>query len=99
MSQAIKEQLTSAADAIDAFEERLAFAGFGEPGEEPYEEFGFTIRDRRYYEIRDAFPRILESSLSNGVSDISYSLHLSAAVEFGIVENDLMKVLPGERGS
>jgi hypothetical protein len=94
LAQAIRERLHSAADAMDAFEERLAFAGFGEFGEEPYEEFGFTIRNRRYYQIRDAFPRILESSVSNGVSDISYSIHLSAALECVVVEDDLMKLLP-----
>jgi Putative PD-(D/E)XK family member, (DUF4420) len=96
LAQAIKSRLKTEASALAAFEERLSFAGLVETASGPYEDFGLTNRKRRYYRITESFPRILESSVARGVSDICYSVHLSAAEEFRMDEDDFMKYLPME---
>ena len=95
--QSITHRLHSEPNALAIFDERLEFAGITGSASGPYEEFGFTSRNQRYYQVNGPFPRILESSMLIGVSDISYSIHLSAAVECSVIESDLMKLLsPGK---
>jgi hypothetical protein len=95
--QAIRDRLDLESDALAAFDERLAFVWSNETTAGSFAEFGFATRNRRYYQVRDSFPRILESSVSSGVSDISYAIHLSAAEQFRTEETDLMKLLPREQ--
>lgn len=94
LAQIITARLKTDASALAAFEEKLSFAGLADTASGPYEDFGLTSRKRRYYRITESFPRILESSVATGVSDICYSIHLSAAEEFRMDEDDFMKYLP-----
>lgn len=94
LAQSISERLKTDASALAAFEEKLSFAGLADRTSGPYEDFGLTSRKRRYYRITESFPRILESSVDTGVSDICYSIHLSAAEGNRMDEDEFMNYLP-----
>ena len=75
-------------DALSLFNDRLVEAGFldGVPNE--FDSWGFTTRQFDAYNVGDGFPRLLESQLPPGVSEVSYILNLSAAATFHISEPD-----------
>lgn len=92
--ESIRTRLANSPDALATFEDRLLAAGYIEPGSSDFAKYGFAERQRSSYKVRDGFPRILESNLSPGISNISYSLSLSACYEFTISEGELMSLLP-----
>jgi Putative PD-(D/E)XK family member, (DUF4420) len=92
--ESIRTQLANSPDALVTFEDRLLAAGYIEPESSAFAKYGFAERQRSSYKVRDGFPRILESNTSPGISDISYSLSLSACLEFTISEGELMSLLP-----
>jgi Putative PD-(D/E)XK family member, (DUF4420) len=82
----LRELLAPSASAADIFEERLLAAGYIEPSSSPFERYGFSRRSRRAFHIEAGFPRLLESSLPHGVSDVRYTLNLAACAAFGVTE-------------
>ena len=74
-------------DALCVFNERLFDAGFVEATPSDFDGWGFTPRLFTTFNVADGFPRILESSLPSGVSEISYTLNTSAATRFQIDES------------
>jgi len=75
-------------DALSVFNDRLLEAGFVEGTPNEFDGWGFTPRHFDVFNVGEGFPRLLESSLPSGVSEVSYTLNLSAAVRFQIVETD-----------
>ena len=75
-------------DALSVFNDRLLEAGFVEGVPNEFDIWGFTPRHFDAYNVGDGFPRLLESSLPSGVSEVSYILNLSAAAPFHILEPD-----------
>lgn len=75
-------------DALSAFSDRLLDAGFVEATPNEFDTWGFTPRQFDVFNVIEGFPRLLESSLPSGVSEISYNLSLSAAAPFQIIEPD-----------
>lgn len=67
--------------ALD-FEERLIAAGFAAGVQQPYGEHGFAFRHDHMYAVEAGFPRVLESDVPAGVSDVAYSIDLAAASSF-----------------
>jgi len=85
---------TLSTDALSAFSDRLLEAGFVEGTPNEFDGWAFTARQFDVFNVVDGFPRLLESSLPSGVSEISYTLNLSTAAHFRIVEADFwVKVL------
>ena len=80
---------TSSASALLTLEDRLLAAGYTPQVTSPYDTHGFTERDRWNYEIREGFPRIIESVLPSGVSEVSYSLNLSGCSAFQVALDEL----------
>lgn len=74
--------------ALSVFNDRLLEAGFVESAPNEFDGWGFTIRHFDAYNVGEGFPRLLESSLPSGVSEVSYILNLSAAAPFHIPESD-----------
>jgi len=70
--------------------ERLLAQGYHPAQADLYREHGFTERARDYYEVRDGFPRILESQLCGGVSKVRYRLDLAAAANFKVAMQDII---------
>lgn len=75
-------------DALSVFNDRLLEAGFVEGTPNEFDAWGFTPRHFDVFNVGEGFPRLLESSLPSGVSEVSYTLNLSAAAHFQIVETD-----------
>lgn len=73
-------------EALPAFNDQLLEAGFVEGIPNEFDEWGFTLRRFDVFNVVEGFPRLIESDLPSGVSDISYTLNLSAAQSFHISE-------------
>lgn len=92
--ESIKTRLENSPDALSTFEDRLLASGYLEPESSPFAGYGLTERQRSFYRIRNGFPRILESNIISGISNVSYSVSLSACSGFSISEAELMSLLP-----
>lgn len=75
-------------DSLSVLNDRLLEAGFVEGTPNEFDGWGFTLRQSDVFNVGEGFPRLLESSLPSGVSEVSYSLNLSAAQPFQIAEPD-----------
>ena len=76
-------------DLVSPFVERLFDAGFVEGVVNDFDGWGFTQRQFDVFHVTDGFPRLLESNLERGVSDVSYNLNLAAAQQFLISETEM----------
>lgn len=86
--ESVRAALTAIApEATFGFEERLIAAGFVKGVQQPYGEYGFTLRHDHMYAVESGFPRILESDVAAGVSDLSYSIDLAAASSFRLQDD------------
>ncbi|ARU63473.1 hypothetical protein CBW65_22575 [Tumebacillus avium] len=73
----IRSKLSIDLVALGRFEELLLFAGYLEIHSKTYTT-GYVIRDVLSYHVNDDFPRILVAQLPVGVSNVTYSVDLSA---------------------
>ncbi|OIQ99426.1 hypothetical protein GALL_185230 [mine drainage metagenome] len=80
----LESLLYSAPNGLLVFREHLLEAGYVE--HECYESACFNIMKREKYLVAAGFPRLSTSIVPNGVTDISYSLALSAIAPFRIAE-------------
>jgi hypothetical protein len=80
------------------FADRLAEAGYHDMHRPLYEDIGYTERQRRYYAVRDAFPRIRRTDLRSGVSRVEYGIDISGFEEYLRDEPDVIAFLTGARG-
>ncbi|MGW3964360.1 PD-(D/E)XK motif protein [Amycolatopsis sp. NPDC005003] len=55
---------------------RLAEAGYRPADADLYQDVRFAVREQRWYEVDDAFPRIAPSSVPSGISDLDYTVDL-----------------------
>jgi Putative PD-(D/E)XK family member, (DUF4420) len=69
-------------DATREFEDRLLMAGYVEGVPNEFDGWGFTLRAVDVYDVRDGFPRLLESGLMPGISEVEYILNLGSASKF-----------------
>ena len=73
-------------ESLSIFNDRLLETGFVEGTPNDFDDWGFTPRRFDVFNVVDGFPCLLESSLPPGVSEISYTLNLSAAQQFNMAE-------------
>lgn len=78
----IESMLSGCAEGLAIFRERLLAAGYIE--QEFYESACFSIMACNNYSISESFPRLTKSGVPLGISDISYSISLSAIDPFKI---------------
>jgi hypothetical protein len=88
-------------DLADSLAARLLAAGYldGLPGE--YGDWGFTLRRFDAFKVADGFPRLLESDLPAGVSEVAFTVDLSAAAHLHVDEPDLwaaIRAIHGHQG-
>jgi hypothetical protein len=74
--------------ALDIFEERLLASGFVDSEQSSFDSFGFTERKRQCFEVSGDFPRIVESDLLRGVSEVRYVVNLAAALSHSVPFSD-----------
>lgn len=69
--------LNSDFSAISLFQNKLLEGGYFQHHAPLYEEGGYHIRSEAFYEVKDAFPRIEEADIREGVGDVAYTIILS----------------------
>lgn len=73
--------------ALNIFNAKLLEAGYFDHHRDLYKERCYKIRKESIYVIEESFPRIKESELRNGVSNIVYSINVSSCAEYMVSEN------------
>ena len=96
---ALKASLGSVSpESLSIFNDRLLETGFVEGTPNDFDDWGFTPRRSDVFTVIDGFPCLLESNLPPGVSEISYTLNLSAAQQFHIPETTFWEGLISSYG-
>lgn len=91
--QLVRDHLTVDAVAATEFERLLFESGYLDCHAPAYEARGYTIRETNFFEVRDGFPRIVESDLRNGVGDVSYSISVAECKNFSFLESRARELL------
>ena len=88
--ESLRSALESASlEALTLFNDRLLEAGFVEGIANEFDAWGFTPRQSDLFRVVDGFPRLLETRLPSGLSEVAYTLNLSAAGAFRFSEPSL----------
>lgn len=78
--------LESPESDINKYQDALFQSGYS--FSEKYYEYNYLFSDEQAFEVRDEFPRIVPNDLKEGVSQLSYSIHLSECNEYKISVED-----------
>jgi hypothetical protein len=77
----IKEMIIDSA-IVDLFVEKLEEAGYYFKDEELYNNKSYALRDEKYFIINEAFPKIIYGKVASGVHKVSYSIEISACLNY-----------------
>jgi hypothetical protein len=77
----------------EVFEGLLIEAGFLEQHAPEYQHTGYTHRETNYFDVRDQFPRIVESDLRHGVGNVHYSITVSQCRQYAVSEQEMLAVI------
>ena len=89
----LRTAFANAPDTLLTFNDRLLQAGFVDGQTQEFAKWGFTPRLFDAFNVADDFPRILESVLPLGISDVSYSLDLAASRAFHIEQHEFWTLI------
>lgn len=90
----IRERLTS--PAVRArLDGRLIQVGYLPGQHELYDEPRYTLRDLRFWHVREDFPRIVESDLPDGVGECSYHVSTSGLDRFRATADEVTELIKG----
>ena len=91
------DELTAllAGSGMRDFADRLIAGGYHSVHRPIYEDIGYTERDRRYYVVRDSFPRIRHADLRAGVSKVEYQIDVAGFAGFQRPESEVIEMLTG----
>jgi hypothetical protein len=78
--QSVRLQLADA--AAGEFDDSLREVGFLDVHSELYSSPRYTVRSNRYFHVVSGFPRLLGSTLPEGVEDVKYRVALAACTPF-----------------
>lgn len=84
-------------DAVPAWEEALTSVGYLHVQSDRYNLPKYVDRELRLYRVGTGFPRLLESDLPDGVSDVSYTVALGAITDYRCDESELALLVGGAR--
>lgn len=84
-----------ASDAVAAAElENLLFeSGYLDCHAATYAVRGYTVRESNFFEVRDGFPRIVESDLRKGVGDVRYTVSVAECKNYLFPETRVHQLL------
>lgn len=74
--------------AVNLFNFKLMEAGYFDNHRPLYSTRCYKVRKENIYHVHNAFPRIKENELRNGVSHVTYSINVSTCTEFLVNENE-----------
>lgn len=86
----IHEKLTE--DQREKFEDKLLKAGYIYKMPELYT-YAFRVRNERFFEVKEGFPRIIALNLDNGIGAVEYELSLDACTGYEVSEDVFIKEL------
>jgi hypothetical protein len=75
------------------FDERLIAAGYFRSHESLYRESGYALRYSHGHVVRSGFPRILESDVSIGISDVKFEIDLASAEDHRVDMTEIFKAI------
>jgi len=73
-------------EALIVFTDRLLEAGFVDSIPNEFDDWGFSLRRNDVFRVGEGFPRLLETGVPPGLSEITYTLNLSAAASFKVLK-------------
>lgn len=85
--------------ALIAFREKLMRVGYRSEHRSAYEGTGYLVRQADFYDVRDAFPRITESGLPEGVLAVGYEIDMAFCEPFAVTEADFRNHLAAKHAS
>lgn len=80
---------------LPLLEERLALFGYRDEDVDSYVDVGYTVRSHVQFAVRNGFPRITSGDLIPGVSEVSYSIAVTACTSFEMNDAELGEMLKG----
>lgn len=80
--QEVKTMLAADPTALTIFSDGLLQVGFFEQHALLYKEPHYTLRELQYFQVSEAFPRVIESDLRVGVGNVTYTVELAALAPF-----------------
>ena len=86
----VRRKLAASPQSSLAFSQRLVRTGYLDSDVERYTQ-RYDVRSRLCFEVKDGFPRIIETGLTPGVGDVTYSVGLAECEPFGISEPKLVE--------
>ncbi len=93
----IREQLTSVA-ARSRLDSLLIQVGYLPNHRDHYTEPRYTLRDLRFWDVRDGFPRLVEADLRPGVGECTYHVNTSGLDEYLLASDEVGNLIRGIHG-
>jgi hypothetical protein len=91
-------QAISGLAAQTQFNELLIEVGYFPSHHDLYDEPRYTVRETRFWSVKDDFPRIIEPELRPGVSTCSYRIQTTGLDEYHISGNEVKNLIRGTNG-
>ncbi|MET9354342.1 PD-(D/E)XK motif protein [Streptomyces sp. NPDC006617] len=95
--EGIRQRLTSPA-ARARFDGLLIQAGYLPGHRDLYEEPRYTLRELRFWHVREGFPRLIESDLPEGVGDCTYHVSTSGLDAHRATADEVKELIGGSHG-
>ena len=95
--EGIRQQLTSPA-ARARFDGLLIQVGYLPGHHDLYEEPRYTLRELRFWHVREGFPRLVESDLPEGVGDCTYHVSTSGLDAYRATADEVKELIGGSHG-
>ncbi|MBC3843616.1 PD-(D/E)XK motif protein [Streptacidiphilus sp. 4-A2] len=92
-----REHLTSVAARV-RLDGLLIHAGYLPGHRDHYAEPRYTLRDLRFWNVRDGFPRLVESDLPSGVDECSYQLNTASLDDYLLTADEVTNLIRGAHG-
>ncbi|MFJ7059973.1 PD-(D/E)XK motif protein [Streptomyces microflavus] len=95
--EGIRQQLTSPT-ARARFDGLLIQAGYLPGHRDLYEEPRYTLRELRFWHVREGFPRLVESDLPGGVGDCTYHVSTAGLDAYRATADEVKELIGGSNG-
>lgn len=95
--EGIRQQLTNPA-ARTRFDGLLIQAGYLPGHHDLYEEPRYTLRELRFWHVREGFPRLVEADLPDGVGDCTYQVSTSGLDAYRATADEVKELIGGSHG-
>ncbi|MFC9398548.1 PD-(D/E)XK motif protein [Streptomyces sp. NPDC057027] len=95
--EVIRQHLTDPAVRTH-FDGLLIQAGYLPGHQDLYDEPRYTVRELRFWHVRDRFPRLVESDLPEGVGDCSYHVSTAGLDAFSATNEEVKELIGGSNG-